>query len=554
MFNNSLFLFQDCKLTHLCRFLQLTGHQEDFSDATIVELRQFFFSWSQDSVALPLCGPLPRKQLMQRSIGLLLIQLQSNFDCILQQQRFLECICRSDVGDICDLLDFCLLHKVFGVAATWLRELSIDLEQLGRRDSPEYKRLVDALTEARAYEEALQLATLLQLPLTDIVYGKWMTELEAGQLRPHEEYEKDIQQHALAPAILVNFLLQAASVVGQVSLRRYELLQSTLGVIKKHHLFPNESFDRDQIEYDMVLCYLQLPEEQLSQLSIYHSEYFEQIMLQERCVLYKSFSELKELAGIDDLSIADKTVLTSEMEDRLNTLLNTLLDKGDIVEALRLQELFEFRPNDLRFIVFAMALAEGMTSISNLSSKERQLLGEIEKSAFPKFNRITLNQNVMTRWDSDLSDTCSDSVAMEFEEIPSKEKQQTLDTLLGIGSKLKFGVELGRRIVLAYRAAMYLDKEYLDVLRTKDAGILLKSAAAEDCLQRLLVVSDIQISTRMTPKEVSTIYFKSSIIVIFNRISTDCRMFGLGADHLYRTSPFLYIPCQRAAAKCFKER
>nr|NP_001286748.1 uncharacterized protein Dmel_CG13531, isoform C [Drosophila melanogaster]NP_611726.1 uncharacterized protein Dmel_CG13531, isoform B [Drosophila melanogaster]AAF46913.1 uncharacterized protein Dmel_CG13531, isoform B [Drosophila melanogaster]AHN56543.1 uncharacterized protein Dmel_CG13531, isoform C [Drosophila melanogaster] len=501
---HSLEIFHpDCKLTHLCRFLQLTGHQEDFSDATIVELRQFFFSWSQDSVALPLCGPLPRKQLMQRSIGLLLIQLQSNFDCILQQQRFLECICRSDVGDICDLLDFCLLHKVFGVAATWLRELSIDLEQLGRRDSPEYKRLVDALTEARAYEEALQLATLLQLPLTDIVYGKWMTELEAGQLRPHEEYEKDIQQHALAPAILVNFLLQAASVVGQVSLRRYELLQSTLGVIKKHHLFPNESFDRDQIEYDMVLCYLQLPEEQLPQLSIYHSEYFEQIMLQERCVLYKSFSELKELAGIDDLSIADKTVLTSEMEDRLNTLLNTLLDKGDIVEALRLQELFEFRPNDLRFIVFAMALAEGMTSISNLSSKERQLLGEIEKSAFPKFNRITLNQNVITRWDSDLSDTCSDSVAMEFEEIPSKEKQQTLDTLLGIGSKLKYGVELGRRIVLAYRAAMYLDKEYLDVLRTKDTGILLKSAAAEDCLQRLLVVSDIQISTRMTPKEIA---------------------------------------------------
>ncbi|KAI8037536.1 hypothetical protein M5D96_009689 [Drosophila gunungcola] len=501
---HSFEIFQpDCKFTHLCRFLQLTAHQEDFSDATIVELRQFFFSWSQDAVTLPLCGPLSRKQVMHRSLGLLLTQLQSNFDCILQQQRFLDCICRSDVGDICDLLDFCLLHKVFGVAATWLRKLSIDLEQLVRRDSSEYRRLVDALTEARAYEEALQLATLLQLPLSDIVYGKWMAELEAGEIRPHQEYEKEIQQHALAPAILVNFLLQAASSVGQVGLRRYELLQSTLGVIKQHHLFPNESFDRDQIEYDMVLCYLQLPEDQLSLISIYHSEYYEQIMLQERCVLYKSFSELKELAGIDDLSISDKTQLSSEMETRLNTLLNTLLDEGDIVEALRLQELFEFRPNDLRFIVFAMALAEGMTSISNLSSKERQLLGEIEKSAFPKFNRITLNQNVMTRWDSDLSDSCSDSVAMEFEEIPSKEKQQTLDTLLGIGSKLKYGVELGRRIVLAFRAAMYLDKEYLDVLRTKDASILLKSAAAEDCLQRLLVVSDIQISTRMTPEEIA---------------------------------------------------
>jgi len=265
-------------------------------------------------------------------------------------------------------------------------------------------------------------------------------------------------------------------------------------------------------------------------------------MLHERCVLYKSFSELKELAGIDDLSISDKTKLTQEMESRLNTLLNTLLDKGDIVEALRLQELFEFRPNDLRFIVFAMALAEGMTSISKLSSKERQLLGEIEKSAFPKFNRITLNQNVMTRWDSDLSDSCSDTVAMEFEEIPSKEKQQTLDTLLGIGSKLKYGVELGRRIVLAYRAAMYLDKEYLDVLRTKDASVLLKSAAAEDCLQRLMVVSDIQISTRMTPKEVSScnLLVQQSVCNPFLTL-TDCRVHSPGADHLYCTSPVLYF-------------
>ncbi|KAH8233205.1 hypothetical protein KR026_005345 [Drosophila bipectinata] len=501
---HSFEIFQaDSKFTHLCRFLQMTGHQEDFSDGTIVELRQFFCSWSQDEVTLPLCGPLPRKQVIQRSIALLLIQLQSNFDCILQQQRFLDCICRSDVGDICDLLDFCLLHKVFGVAATWLRELSIDLEQLVKRDSSEYRRLVDALTEARAYEEALQLATLLQLPLSDIVYGKWLAELENGVLRPHAEYEAEIQQHALPPAILVNFLLQAASSTGQVGLRRYEHLQNALSVIKKHHLFPNESFDRDQIEYDMVLCYLQLPDDEISKLAIYHSEYYEQIMLQERCVLYKSFSELKELAGIDDLTIASKTPLTSQMETRLEALLSTLLDEGDIVEALRLQELFEFRPNDLRFIVFAMALAEGMTSISNLSSKERQLLGEIEKSAFPKFNRITLNQNVMTRCGSDLSDNCSDSVVLEFEEIPSKEKQQTLDTLLGIGSKLKCGVELGRRIVLAYRAAMNLDKEYLDVLRTKDAGILLKSAAGEDCLQRLLVVSDIQISTRMTPKEIA---------------------------------------------------
>ncbi|XP_030386923.1 spatacsin [Scaptodrosophila lebanonensis] len=493
---------QNCNFVPLCRFLQLTAHQQDFSDTAIAELRLFFFCWSMDAVTLPLCPLLPRKQLMQRCIGLLLMQLQLNFDCILQQQKFLECICRSDVGDICDLLDFCLLHKAFGVSASWMDKLSINFELLVRHDSPEYMRLVDALTEAKAYSEAVQLVTMLQLPVCDIISLKWVTEYDAGVLHPYAIYEKEIEDYALPPAILVNFFLHAAGQENAACLRKYELLQSALNVIKQHHLFPNESFDRDQIEYDMVLCYLNLPDDMAQLASIYHSEYFEQIMMQERCVLYKSFVELKELAGIDDLSIsvASKATLTPSMEQRLEMLLNMLLDKGDIVEALRLQELFEFRPNDLRFIVFSMALAEGVTSIFNLSTKERQLLAEIEKGAYSKFNRLTLNQSLLARCSSDLSDSCS---TLEFEEIPPKEKQQTLDTLLGIGSKLKHGVELGKRIVLAYRAAMYLDKEYLDVLRTKDVSVLLKSAAEEDCLQRLMVVSDIHISTRLTEKEIA---------------------------------------------------
>lgn len=56
---------------------------------------------------------------------------------------------------------------------------------------------------------------------------------------------------------------------------------------------------------------------------------------------------------------------------------------------------------------------------------------------------------------------------------------------------------------MAYRAAMYLDKEYVDVLRTKDVSILLKSVAEDECLLKLLVVSDIITSTQMTATEVN---------------------------------------------------
>lgn len=49
---------------------------------------------------------------------------------------------------------------------------------------------------------------------------------------------------------------------------------------------------------------------------------------------------------------------------------------------------------------------------------------------------------------------------------------------------------------------MYLEKEYVDVLKTKDPFILLNNAINEECLNRLLVMSDIMTSMQMTRTEV----------------------------------------------------
>lgn len=100
-----------------------------------------------------------------------------------------------------------------------------------------------------------------------------------------------------------------------------------------------------------------------------------------------------------------------------------------------------------------------------------------------------------------------DSVTnLEFEEIPSREKQEVLKALQGIVFRLKHGVDIGKRILMVYRAAMHLDKEYLDVLKTKDALFLLKNAIEEDCLEKLVVISDILMSSQMSEQEVSNIF------------------------------------------------
>lgn len=56
---------------------------------------------------------------------------------------------------------------------------------------------------------------------------------------------------------------------------------------------------------------------------------------------------------------------------------------------------------------------------------------------------------------------------------------------------------------MVFRAAMHLDKEYIDVLQTKDVYDLLHSAITEECLNRLLVMSDIMTSMEMTNKEIA---------------------------------------------------
>lgn len=56
---------------------------------------------------------------------------------------------------------------------------------------------------------------------------------------------------------------------------------------------------------------------------------------------------------------------------------------------------------------------------------------------------------------------------------------------------------------MAFRAAMHLEKEYLDVLQTKDPYVLLQNAIDDPCLNRLLVMSDIMTSMQMTGDEIA---------------------------------------------------
>ncbi|KAL5274526.1 SPG11 family protein [Megaselia abdita] len=488
-FNESNF----CLLTH---FLNDTN-KLIYTDETLDFLKTYLLFWSQDKVYFPFCNisqQTNKDKMILLTIRLILLHLKYNFQSAVHKRQFLLLLCKSGISDLYIFIDFDLLKNVFDISLA-LENYDFDFEKLILEDNTLYTDLLDKLISHQLFDESIKLAGLLNQPICSIVLTKWTSNLniEYYSSLVFEQYELEMEELALPPEILINFLLYTAAQLQQSCRKRYLLFKKAMEIIKKHHLFPNENFDRDQIEYEMVMCYL-LSNDKIECSDIYLSEYFEEIMSKERGVLYKSFKELKELAGIDELTPSTKIGLNTEMKDKLETLLNKLLDLGDIVEALRIQALFEYRSMDLHFLVFCMALAEGLTTIQDMTKEEKVTLTNISCSIF---NKRTLGRQAQKAGNSpkhlNYSDTGS---AMEFEEIPSKDKNEILKALQGLASRLKHGIYLGKRIVLVYRASMFLDKDYVEVLTTKDTSGLLKSAGDEECMNKLLVISDILTSTQ----------------------------------------------------------
>lgn len=308
---------------------------------------------------------------------------------------FLDTVCKANLSR--PRHDFELLKRVTEIIM--FTKAEIDYERLitepGYSIRSECRKICSFLENVREFEKAIQLATILNMTISNIVYAKWVNSVEEG---PGEldlsQYEKETETYILPPEILINFYLYVSTRDFISDGQRYHILKKSLDVIKSNLHLPNEFFDRDNVEFEMILTYLE-SDLTIDDIEVYHSNYYEKVLVQERCVLYKSFPELKELSGVDNLK-AKKVDLTETTRLKLEVLIYRLLDDGDIVQALRQQAMFDYRPIDLHFIVFCMAMAEGITHIYNLPNNLRQLLIDVENNAL-HFNKRILGRNKSQR-------------------------------------------------------------------------------------------------------------------------------------------------------------
>lgn len=386
------------------------------------------------------------------SIELLIEYVKQSFDSMEHCQLLLDCVCSTGIGDtIATPVDICAVAAINRVIRFTGVRLNID--ELMRQPAVteagestvlehgesfssvyarnEYVRISDELMALNAFDSAMELAELVALPKDTVIYKRWVHLFETEDTFDLDACDRELEQHGLSALILIDFLTFVADRIDFMVPRKYAVLRKILDASRKHQVHPNEGFQRDAIELDLVKCVLRNGEPIVDDTFVYNSEYFETIMTDERGVLFKSFLALKELSGVNELAVSNKEPLKRDEVARFESLMNRCLDQGDIVQALRLQAMFNHRTLDLHYLVFCMALAEGLASLYDLSAEQKQMLNDGLKAAASKFNRRTLR---LKRFSSsspvnkNLLDSM-DSSRIDFEEIPPGAKQDILDAI-----------------------------------------------------------------------------------------------------------------------------
>ncbi|XP_055311007.1 spatacsin [Sitodiplosis mosellana] len=528
--------YPDSKFTLFTQFLSETSRYQ-FTTKTSALLMDFLYELDEETVSINSLVPFSNDHMLRFVSTLLVEYVKRSFDSMEHSQQLLDTIAASGISNRTDTIDFSTIAAINQIIRFTKVRLNID-EMLCRLPSDtnngergggggavveteaemeqstllqnEYIRISDELIAEKQFKCAIEMADLLSLSKDTIIYEQWIHQFENEERFDFESCDQGISQHSISPLVLINFLLFVSGKLDYTDIKKYLVLKKILNAIKKHHLYPNEVIPRDRIECEMYKCILK-NDSNIDEIEMYNSEYFEAIMMTERGVLYKSFLDLKDLAGVDRLTVVAKDQLKKQETERLNKLMNRLLDQGDVVQALRLQGIFNHRTIDLHYLVFCMALAESLANLYDLSTEQKQMLNAGLKQAASKFNRRTLRLKRMntscstSTSSSPVGKTYLDSepTRVDFEEIPSGEKQDLLDAIQSLASRVKYGFKLVQRIAMVFRAAMHLEKEYLDVLQTKDPYILLQNAMDDPCVNRLLVMSDIMTSMQMTATEIA---------------------------------------------------
>ncbi|CRL01871.1 CLUMA_CG015712, isoform A [Clunio marinus] len=432
--------------------------------------------------------------------------LQLNLKSILHQEKYLEALCRLELAQFSEKVDFVFLKKLNKILER--TNIQVNFQELFEMDQKSLKgnieTICESLIESHQFEVAIEVADLLDLPKADFVFKWWIhmwsCEDQNDQNFDAMKYMKYVTKFNLNVEVVIKFL-KTVIVEMEDCEKKFNMMKFIL-----RNNPEDDSQEMDALEYEIILVYLRLKTRGVVQVKPLMSEYYDEVISKEKSIIHNSLYELKSIAKIEELTISFKTLDDVNQLNHLDELIFNLLDVGDVIQVMRIQEMFGRAPEDLKLLVYMMSIAEGINSIYDITKEERKTIssyGLLSK----KFNRLTLRSirtsSVSTSLSSSPEHLSASANVDESKSRSYRENKESFEALQGLVCKMKHGVDQAQRIALIYRVSLFLNQNYVELLSMKNSFEFLELAASIDCENKLLVMNDIMVALQMTDEEMA---------------------------------------------------
>lgn len=339
---------------------------------------------------------------MRFTMRCIIKHLQLNFKSILHQEKYLEALCRSEISQFSAKVDFVFLKKMCKILER--TNMRVDFEMLSGKDKKvltnAVEKICESLIDDHQFEAAIEVSDLMDLPKGDFVYKWWihMWNCEDRNSKNFEtkKYMKYVSKYHLSIDVMIKFLNTVVKDL-EPCVKKFNMMKFIL-----RNSWIENATQLDALEYEIILLYVMLKaDDPAIDLKPLMSDYFETVIVKEKLIVHNSLYELKSIAKIDELTVDQKMLEDAKQLEQLDELILKLLDAGDIVQVLRIQEMFGRAPEDLKLLVYIMSIAEGINSIYDISKEERKMISSYGLMS-NKFNRFTL-RSIRTSSSSELA-------------------------------------------------------------------------------------------------------------------------------------------------------
>lgn len=331
-----------------------------------------------------------KESAMNFTMRCIIKHLQVNFPSILQQEKYLDALCRSEISQFSGKVDFALMKKMCKILEH--SNMRLDFEMICGHDQKNLieavEKICSSLIDDHQFEAAIKVADLMNLPKGDFVYKWWlhMWNCEDRNSKNFEtkKYTKYVSKYQLSVDVMIKFLKTVTNDM-EPCVKKFNMMKFIL-----RNSWLENAAEMDALEYEILLLYVMLMIDGTApDLEPLMSEYFETVIAKEKSIIHNSLYELKSIAKVDELTISFKMLHDQQQLNQLDTLISNLLDAGDVVQVLRIQEMFGRAPEDLKLLVYMMSIAEGINSIYDITKEERRMISSYGLMS-NKFNRLTL--------------------------------------------------------------------------------------------------------------------------------------------------------------------